>query len=323
MPPSAGVGATPVPRAAVFAHFDPDGEVAPHVRYALRQLASCCARIVVVSSCRLTDSARRELAAFGPLIERPNSGHDFESYRQGLALIDQDTVEELVVMNDSTVMPLIPMTRVFASMATDQCDFWGITLGWGFTAHVQSYFIVFRRPALTSTAFGDFWRTARPLDSRDDVVVEYEVGLSRTLQSAGLRMGAYFTPSVRDRWIGAVRSAPEDLGQAIRLRGARGGIGWLRRISDSARRPEWNVIAALADRCLDAETLPATKLSVLRSDPYGLGSAGLLAALEETYPVQFAGVRGHLERTRDHYGPHSDSISRTPLNAHLFGYRRG
>ena len=197
----------PASRLGVFSHFDPHGEVAPHVTRALQQLAGCCTDLVIVSTASLTPSARRELETSGTVIERANVGHDFESYRQGLASRNLADFDEIVLMNDSTVFPLIPMADIFGASARNQCDFWGITMGWGFETHVQTYFVVLRKTAISSAAFREFWETATPLASRGDVIVTYEVGLSRALTSAGLRMGSYFTPTVRDRWVGACEAA--------------------------------------------------------------------------------------------------------------------
>lgn len=305
-------------RLGVFSHFDPDGEVAPHVTRALQQLAGCCTDLVIVSTASLTDSARHHLETLGTVIERANVGHDFESYRQGLASRNLADFDEIVLMNDSTVFPLIAMADIFEASASNQWDFWGITVGWGFETHVQTYFVVLREAAISSAAFREFWETATPLASRDDVIVTYEVGLSRALTGAGLRMGSYFMPTARDRWVGALRSTDETVGQAVSRRGPRGGLGWLRRLSTSARHPEWNAAAALADRALDPQVLPAVKISMLRSDPYALGSAALLTSLENRFPHEFAGVRAYLARTDEFFGCQWHTASSTSTDRHRF-----
>lgn len=289
-------------RLAVLAHFDPHGEVAPHVRRCVAAISAFADHLVVVSSADLTAESRMWLEANAELVMRPNVGHDFSSYRAGLDRRDLSPFTELMVMNDSAVFPLVPLDRLFTDMDDRPADFWGLTIGYGFVPHVQSYFVVFRETALRSPAFGAFWRDVEAGD-RSKVITEYEVGLSRTLCDAGLRMDSYLRPSAFDRLEGAARAGAVAARGYARDRRWRKLLGWTRRTVRHARHPEWNAAAALADRGLGRRVrLPAVKLSTLRDDPYVLDSHGLLAACEERHPDAFAGVREYLARTDGVYG---------------------
>jgi hypothetical protein len=250
-----------------------------------------------------TRSARAWLESNAELVVRRNVGHDFGSYRAGLDRHDPSEFTELVLLNDSAVFPLAPLQRVFGDMDARPVDFWGMTMGYGFSAHLQSYFLVFRDAALRSPAFTAFWRDVGELDDRSDVIAEYEIGLSKALCGEGLRMASYFRPSAFDRLEGAARAGAVGARTFVRDRQWRKFLGWIRRTVRHARRPEWNVAAALADRGIGRRVrLPAVKLSTLREDPYLLDSRRLLAAYERRHPDAFAGVRDYLDRTDSDYG---------------------
>ena len=143
----------------------------------------------------------------------------------------------------------------------------------------------------------NFWRGVGALE-RDEVVTTYEVGLSHSLLAAGLAMGAYFRPSWFDRIQGAARAHGDEGRQYLRDRRPRKILGWAKRTLQHARRPEWNVSAALADRALGKNPrLPMVKISVLRDDPYRIDTKRLLTACERRHPEAFAGVREYLRRT--------------------------
>lgn len=284
-------------RVAVLAHHDPHGLVAPHVRYTIEAVARFVDHVTVVSTADLLGSDRAWLEERCTVVTRPNVGHDFASYRAGIERLDVSKVDELVVMNDSAVFPLVPLEQIFRDI--DQtADFWGITEGFGFAPHVQSYFVVFREPALRAGEFESFWRGVEVFE-RDQVVTKYEVGLSRSLLDAGLRMASYFQPGPMNRMRGAARAHGDEGRQYLRDRRPRKLLGWAKRTLVHARRPEWNISAALADRALGTQPLlPMVKLSVLRDDPYHLDTQRLLAACERRHPEAFAGVRAYLQRTR-------------------------
>ena len=291
-----------VRRAAVLAHFDPHGHVAPHVRRAVDALAAVTDRLVVVSTASLTEASRRWLDSRAEPVTRPNIGHDFASYRTGLARLGTNW-DEVVLANDSAVFPLVPLGSVLREMSAHGADFWGITPGYGWGEHVQSYFMSFRVSVIGSPYWSAFWNAPEPSGSREEIILTGEVGLSRILVDSGFSMTTLLRPSARERLVGAARADSKDLQEALRSRNPRRVAGWSRRMTAHARRAEWNPAVALADVSLrEPERLPAVKISAIRDDAYGLGTRSLLDALEARYPVAFDGVRAYLERTDEFYG---------------------
>jgi lipopolysaccharide biosynthesis protein len=272
-------------RLGVFAHFDPQGEAAPHVLRHLDALNDAADRVVVVTTAQLTASARHELGARGEVVERANEGYDFYSWRTGLEHIgDWFRYDHVLLANDSVVGPVLPYPRILAAME-HRAPAWGIVKSQERTPHLQSFVMGFFPPALRSPLFQAFWRGMVPLSQRSEVIVRYELGLARLLAVAMLDTSAYFEPTRRDDAIGRRRRARLASGESRRLL-RRGGA--------------YNPMIALWDRALDGR-LPFVKIETLRDDPYRLDGDRMLAACERAHPDAFDGVRRYLERTRADY----------------------
>ena len=280
-----------------MAHFDPDGLVAPHVRRQIQAWLAAPADVTVVSTADLNDADRDWLNAHVQLIQRPNEGYDFLSYRVGLqAAGDLGAYDEVIVCNDSFVGPLRPYAEILQEMSRRDCDFWGVTRSDRIKRHVQSFFVVFRPQVTRSDAFRTFWAEMSPLATRTQVIRRYEVGLSVKLRKSGFRASRYFVETRLERYQGRLRVA-----WWVLRRGARvGPIGGLARLRRDGREP-WNPTYGLADSALHGARLPLVKLDTLRHDPYGLGADRLLRWCEDHYPAEFDGVREYLERTAQHY----------------------
>jgi lipopolysaccharide biosynthesis protein len=174
-------------RTALFAHFDGQDEVKPYVVHYLGELAKECSRVVFVSTARLTGP---ELSKVRPMCEkiilRDNVGYDFGMWQEALA--DPSVVrtsDELVLTNSSLFGPLHPLGPIFCSMSEKPCHFWGMTDNFEHRWHLQSYFLVFKRPVLEAEAFRRFWASVLPYRNKGQVILSYEVGLTSFLLDQG------------------------------------------------------------------------------------------------------------------------------------------
>lgn len=296
-------------RLAVMAHFDVDGQIAPHVARHVEALAHAVDELVVVSTSTLTPAAQSWFGDRAHLIRRPNFGYDFVSWRSGLEFAgDLKRFDEVVLTNDSFVGPLVGYATIFEDMANEPVDFWGFTQSARIAPHVQSFFLAFRSWVVRSRTFQEFWEQLIPLSDRSQVIRTHEVGLSRTLHEAGFASGSYFVPNASDadaarmrmQWWAAHRSVT-------------GHRRPPREVVEERSQEPWNPAIALADRALEDGRLPYVKIDTLRYDPYGLGGDRLLSKCEAAYPDYFEGVREFLHRTNSRYPRRSgESLSRTP-----------
>lgn len=302
-------------RVAVMAHFDPDAQLADHVRRLVDQLAEMCSRVVLVTTSGIGPDGAAWAAERPELevVQRPNVGHDFMSYRLGLEVAQVDGSSEVVICNDSFVGITVPLASVWQRMARRRCDFWGITRSTEISPHVQSYFVVFRPGVTASPDFHAFWDAVEVLPDKKDVIHSYEVGLSRRLLAAGFEASSYYSPTARDVWEALVRNLWRRQPQTL----AGGPFAGRRRVARQFlgdRRDHWNPTIFLADRVLTGR-LPLVKLQVFREDPAQLGASRLLTECEARFPELFSGVRSHLERTAKFYPSSAEHEPSTSLRA--------
>lgn len=174
---------------AIFAHYDKDNKLKDYVIYYLAQLTSVCDNIVFVTTSKILDSDKFKLQKYcTEIIERENIGHDFFSYKAGIEVIyNLENIEQLILCNDSCFGPLFSLNEVFGEMNSRSCDFWGISAMGRPHIHLQSYFLVFNQLVINSKLFKDFWFNLQILTNKDDIVANYEVGLSQLLINSKFR----------------------------------------------------------------------------------------------------------------------------------------
>lgn len=289
-------------RLAVMAHYDPRGQVGPHVHHQAASLAEAVDKLVIVSTAQLTDRSRAALAQYGEVVERANYGYDFFSYKIGLENQALAPYDEVIICNDTYVGPLRPYSEIFAAMATRPVDFWGFSESRRIQPHLQSFFLAFRSWAVQSRAFQTFWARMSPISDRLRVIRRYEIGISKSLTDAGFTYAPYFVETPQDRKMAHRRVSWWTAHQ--RGEDARARLDWWRQ----NRAQEWNPAVALADRALLDARLPYVKLDTLRYDPYGLNARHLLTLCEEGFPQAFEGVRSFIDTTSTYYRPREKEV---------------
>ena len=75
-------------------------------------------------------------------------------------------------------------------------DFWGMTENWELCRHIQSYFLVFRRPVLASPALPTFFESVLPFRNKKNVILAYESGVTNTIDPLA---GSYFVEALTDQ----------------------------------------------------------------------------------------------------------------------------
>ncbi len=180
-------------RVAVFVHYDLKGFVADYVVYYMQELVRTGFEVVFVSNApKLPDSEIARVLPYCALVaHRANRGHDFGAYRDGIALVNLDSIDQLLISNDSVYGPLYDLSETFEKCTPDVA-MWGITDSWEMRYHVQSYFLVFNKLAIDHPKFRKFWSNMILVRNRDWVIRQYELGLTKTCIEAGLLCKAVF-----------------------------------------------------------------------------------------------------------------------------------
>lgn len=194
-------------RIAIFAHYDKDNIIDDYVIFYLNRLKEVAQKIIFVSACSLIQDEQSKISSIvDKIIAEKHDEYDFGSYKRGFLFAIENNwtdVEEYIFANDSCYGPFYSLKKVFSEMETRNCDFWGIIQNYfGFIKcknqynfcvkpHIQSYFMVFKKQVFQSSLFIDFVRSIKKEDSKKNVILNYEIGLSELLYNAGFTSDSF------------------------------------------------------------------------------------------------------------------------------------
>ena len=273
---------------AVIAHFDPNDRLEDNFRLMLRCLEQVFDIVVLVTTSELRESETAQLKNV-ITIRRPNIGYDFYSYRVGLSYAYQHIeVGNILLVNSSfVVVDSGVFTRTLGNMLSQsqEHDVVGITESQQFNWHLQSYLLLLGSKVLQSGWFKSFFANVQPLNSKLEIILSYEIGLSRALLVNGVRALALFKPSARQRLLAEVRW----------MRVIARTSGWLTGKPLRHRR-EVNWTHFCAEEI--AQQFGFVKTEILRTNPHGIVT-DFVAQLAS--PAVLVNIQTLLNNSRSHY----------------------
>lgn len=182
-------------RVAVFASYSSDGILPPQVIPYLQGLKHLTTAIVVVFDNDLLPGEKEKIMGLANHIITGRHGeYDFGSYKRGYIYALEagllDRADDLILCNDSCFGPIGSFAPMFAEMEKKRLDFWGATDSHELSYHLQSYFVVLTRNVFKSPPFSNFIKSITKQKNVQEVILNYELGLTKKLQEAGFQAGA-------------------------------------------------------------------------------------------------------------------------------------
>ena len=192
-------------RLAIFAAYNAEGMVSNADILYIKELKKVVDNIIFIADNELQENSVNKLKQYVCYIEAYHHGeYDFGSYKRGFeyALKKRllDNIEELILCNDSCYAPLNDFNKMFSVMKKNKCDFWGITENIEFSRHIQSFFVVMRKNVFTSEVFKNFIKKIKKQNSVQDVIKNYEIGLSSILLQSGFTAQSYIKYPNQDEY---------------------------------------------------------------------------------------------------------------------------
>jgi lipopolysaccharide biosynthesis protein len=183
-------------RIAILVHWSDGPRVSQSAQTLLTEFATAGYETAFVSAATcpepLTFSQRGLLDAVS-VYRRPNIGYDFGSWASFLHAFPAVRHSPRVILaNDSLLGPfetIRPLLDAFDSCPT---DIWGITGTTQDTAHLQSHMVGYRDGVLAEPALRRFWGNVRVEPTKRDLILRYEIGLSRLAYAEGYVLAAHF-----------------------------------------------------------------------------------------------------------------------------------
>ncbi len=191
-------------RTAVYATFSTDGRIAERDLLYLRGLREVCDNVVFAANSPLLPGEEEKLRGLAEeAVCRFHDGYDFGSYRIGLEAarkrgwLAPDACRELVLANSSCYAPVRPFAEMFRTMdRRSRADFWGLTVNTqrSGSPHLQSFFLVFRRPVLDAGALEAFFAERPKRATRHEAIDLFEIQLTSFLRDRGFAPDAFVRP---------------------------------------------------------------------------------------------------------------------------------
>ena len=195
-------------RIAIFAHYDKNNSIQDYVVYYLSELHKFAEKIIFVSD---SDVLPEELKKIESIVYHSIVGrhgeYDFGSYKRGFLYAKDNGLlkdcEELIFANDSCYAPLYPFDNMFSEMSAKPLDFWGVTFSDSGIKdtnedtecrrfnHLQSYFFVFKPQVFNSEIFYNFITTVKKEETKQEIVIKYEMGMTHLLEERGFKYDFY------------------------------------------------------------------------------------------------------------------------------------
>lgn len=181
-------------RIAILVLFQPD-RVLPSTCRTLAHLAAHGFAPWVVANGGVTDDDVQTLLPLATrLIQRPNYGHDFGGYRDGLRLVEQSGLRptEVLIMNDSIWFPVWPQSGLLERLSRQDTDLGGPMFerkaGRRHAGHFESYMLHVGGKLVEAPEFWRFWRDYPVSGIRRKVLSRGEKGFSAAMRAAGARV---------------------------------------------------------------------------------------------------------------------------------------
>ncbi|MES2568229.1 MAG: rhamnan synthesis F family protein [Bacteroidota bacterium] len=119
-----------------------------------------------------------------------NEGWDFGMWYKAISQLDEREYQQIALVNDSCILFKKP-THFFDWLKQSKADVCGVTDSSAIHYHIQSYFVVFNQKAIPEmVAYFNQYQLLRDVK---EVIEIYEVGLSKLLQSKGLKLDACYS----------------------------------------------------------------------------------------------------------------------------------
>lgn len=184
---------------AIVAHYDPKHEWDQCFLTLLEQIKEIAAKIIVVTTSQRVPDLPQEYSAIN-LIRRPNIGYDFYSYRVGIEEIASEcSCSGFFLVNSSVIVldrGLFLATLRLLVRRDPRFPFRGATQSRQFDEHLQSYLLYFDLAALNRNLVISFFRNVEPLNSKLEIILHYEIGLSKFLKQQNILHRALYRPSL-------------------------------------------------------------------------------------------------------------------------------
>jgi lipopolysaccharide biosynthesis protein len=179
----------------IIAQFSKEAAISQSLAKYINGFLNNSFEVVLVSACEHSDELKLdpEIKNRITIIRKPNLGYDFGSWAIALNMFPQIyNSTELILTNDSLIGPLDDFSNIISELRSSPYQVTGITDNSQLQFHIQSYLVHLKNVAVANENMQRFFASITHLGLKNDVILKYELGLTRTAQLSGLYVGALY-----------------------------------------------------------------------------------------------------------------------------------
>lgn len=186
-----------ITRYAVFAGYNANGTIPSYVITYLQELNKVTDGVVYITDSPLNHGEEKKIEHL--VLHSQHIRHneyDWGSYKRGFNWLKRkgylDKTDELIFANDSCYAPLDSFQPMFDKMSNrPELDFWGNSQNSAFMPHIQSYFMVFRKPVFNLPQFSSFINNITHQEFASMYITSYEVPFTSYLANLGYKWDSF------------------------------------------------------------------------------------------------------------------------------------
>lgn len=188
-------------RLGIFCFYEKKGYVDKYIHYLLDDMILNLEHLVIVCNGMVDEEGYQIFKQYTDEIYiRDNHGFDGGAYQEVitkyLGVEGLKKWDELVLFNHTFFGPIYPFADVFQKVDEVECDFWGLYRQKedekaNMPAHLQSFFLVVKKKMLHSLHFSSFWFELGQLVTKNDAIIQFELGFSQYFTENGYVSFAY------------------------------------------------------------------------------------------------------------------------------------
>ncbi len=179
-----------IKRICLFAGHSSTGEIEDYVLYLIEKL-SYISDVYYLADNEIKEEEREKLKPYTKAVYGYHHGkYDFGSWQELIYKLGWQKLgeyQELILVNDSIIGPLYNINILIEKTILDyEWQACGINYAYDYhTWHLSSYFIMLKQEVFLSNAFKEYISGIKQEEKVEDVIRNYEIGLSKMLHREG------------------------------------------------------------------------------------------------------------------------------------------
>ena len=181
-------------KVAIISHYKKEGVIPYYVRIYLLELKSFFEEVVLALNHRTLENEDYSFLRQNKIKHffLDNEGFDFGMWKKTIRHYTFSECDFLCLCNDSCI-PVGSLKKVLEDHLHNKNDLNGVTDSYQINYHIQSYFLTFKNIGLPFVM--DFLDHLIPNKSKEEIINDYEIGLTQMAKRKGLLTGVSFPTS--------------------------------------------------------------------------------------------------------------------------------